>query len=301
MLKLEPVRCSSNGKKLPVWFKQEIPEQGTLKIRDTLSGFGVRTVCQEAYCPNISGCFSAREAAFMILGDTCTRTCRFCAVRKSNGIGRPLDFGEPSRIANAAKALGIKYVVVTSVARDDLSDGGSSVFAETIKSIKSLDINTGIEVLVPDFSGDLESIKKVLAAKPDVFAHNIETVKRLYSCLRPEADYKRSLELLNKSKELNKNILTKSSIMLGLGETKEEIINAMKDLRNNNCDILTLGQYLAPSSEHYPVREFVNHAQFDEYRSFGVRLGFKTVLSLPLARSSYKAQEVFQEAKRCMI
>ncbi|MFA5275831.1 MAG: lipoyl synthase [Candidatus Omnitrophota bacterium] len=261
----------------------------------------MRTVCREARCPNITGCFNAHEATFIILGDTCTRTCRFCAVKKSNGIGKPLDLDEPARIANAARALGIKYVVVTSVTRDDLSDGGSSVFAETIRSIKSLDINTGIEVLVPDFNGNQESVKKVLAVKPDVFAHNIETIRRLYGYLRPGADYQRSLNLLDSSKRLDKNILTKSSIMLGLGETREETINAMKDLRNNNCDILTLGQYLAPSSEHYPVKEFISFAQFDEYRAAGIRLGFKAVLSLPLARSSYKAQAVFQEAKRCMI
>ena len=301
MLNLKPVSYGFNRPVLPSWFRQSIPDQETLKVRNMLSGLGARTVCREARCPNITSCFNAYEAAFMILGDSCTRTCRFCAVRKSAGKTLPIDYGEPRKIADAARLLKLKYLVLTSVTRDDLSDGGSSIFAETIKLIKSEDKYTVVEVLVPDFGGNLKSINGVLAANPDCFAHNMETVPRLYNELRPEADYKRSLNLLKMAKELNKNILTKSSIMLGLGEKSGELIRVMEDLRNNNCDILTLGQYLPPSKEHYPVKRFVSIAEFDKYRALGISLGFKAVLSMPLARSSYKAGEIFQEAAGCMI
>ena len=296
MPNLRPARCNYSQLKLPGWFKQEIPGQETLKIRDSISGLGVHTVCREAACPNMTKCFNDRELTFMILGDTCTRTCSFCAVKKKRNYSGALDRDEPRKIADAVRLLGLKYTVITSVTRDDLVDGGSCVFAEVIRLIKSHNINTKVEVLVPDFSGNTESIKEILSAKPDVLAHNIETVNRLYNELRPEADYMRSLGLLSKSKELDKNVVTKSSIMVGLGETEEEIIKTMEDLRNSFCDILTLGQYLAPSKEHYPVREFVSVARFEKYREFGIHLGFKAVLSMPLARSSYKAEKIFQEA-----
>ena len=292
-----PARCNYNQLKLPGWFKQEIPGRETLKIRDLISRLGVHTVCREAACPNMTNCFNDHELTFMILGDTCTRTCSFCAVKKKQDYSLSLDQDEPRKIADAVKLLGLKYVVITSVTRDDLADGGSSVFAEVIRSIKSQGLDTKVEVLVPDFNGNIGSIKEILSAKPDVFAHNIETVKRLYSELRPEADYTRSLGVLRNSKELDKKVVTKSSIMVGLGETEEEIIKAMEDLRGSNCDILTLGQYLAPSKEHYPVKEFVSIGRFEKYRNLGMGLGFKSVLSMPLARSSYKAKKIFQEAE----
>jgi len=296
MSNLKPAKCNYNRLKLPSWFKQEIPGKEALKIRELVSGSGVHTVCREAACPNIANCFNDHELTFMILGDTCTRACSFCAVKKAGNSGLGLDPDEPRKIAEVAKQLGLKYIVITSVTRDDLVDGGSSVFAEVIGVVKSLDINIKVEVLVPDFKGNSSSIKKVLSAKPDVFGHNIEIVNRLYAELRPEADYTRSLGLLSKAKESDKKVVTKSSLMLGLGENEKEIIRTMEDLRNSNCDILTLGQYLAPSKEHYPVKEFVSVAQFEKYRELGIGLGFKAVLSMPLARSSYKAEKIFQEA-----
>ena len=293
---LRPARCNYNQLKLPGWFRQEIPGRETLEIRDLVLRLGVHTVCREAACPNMTNCFNDHELTFMILGDTCTRTCSFCAVKKKQDHSLSLDPDEPRKIADAVKLLGLKYVVITSVTRDDLIDGGSYVFAEVIRSIRSQGLDTKVEVLVPDFKGNIDSIKEVLSAKPDVFAHNIETVKRLYKELRPEADYGRSLDALRKIKEIDKKVVTKSSIMVGLGESEEEIIKTMKDLRDSNCDILTLGQYLAPSKEHYPVKEFISIGQFEKYRNLGMGLGFKSVLSMPLARSSYKAEKIFQEA-----
>ena len=294
---LRPARCNYSQLRLPSWFKQEIPGRETLKIRDLISGLGVHTVCREAVCPNMTNCFNDHELTFMILGNTCTRTCSFCAVKKERNYSGALDHDEPRKIADAVRLLRLKYTVITSVTRDDLIDGGSSVFAEVIRLIKSQSIDTKVEVLVPDFNGNTGSVKEILSAKPDVFAHNIETVNRLYDELRPKADYMRSLGVLRKSKELNKKVVTKSSIVLGLGETEEEIIKAMEDLRSSNCDILVLGQYLAPSKEHYPVKEFVSVGRFEKYRKLGMYLGFRSVLSMPIARSSYKAEKVFQEAE----
>jgi len=263
-----------------------------------LSGLNINTVCNEAKCPNISHCFKNSKLTFMILGDTCTRSCRFCGVKKKSGTQEPfleIDLDEPKRIAAAIKEFGINYAVITSVTRDDLEDGGAGQFAEVIELIQEAVPGIKVEALIPDFRGEPSSLRRVLNAGPTVAAHNMETVSRLYAELRPEADYRLSLNLLSKIKELAPGINTKSSLMLGLGETRQEVIATMEDLRYNDCDILTLGQYLAPSVEHYPVKEFISIEQFQDYKRIGDSLGFKAVLSGPLVRSSYRAEEVYKE------
>ena len=280
--------------RLPFWFRQEIPGSGALELLRLLSEFNVHTVCREANCPNLSYCFGNKKAAFMILGNTCTRSCRFCAVNKPQDKILSLDRGEPERVAEVVKILGLDYVVITSVSRDDLVDKGAQVFAETIQSVRHRNKNIKIEVLIPDFQGRAESLKEVLDAAPDCLAHNIETVRRLYAELRPEASYARSLGILRAAKKLKLNIQTKSSIMLGLGETRAEIISTMHELRRSHCDYLTLGQYLAPSENHYPVKRFIDITEFQEYRRIGLSMGFKSVLSGPKVRSSYQAEEVYQ-------
>ncbi len=228
----------------------------------------------------------------MILGNICTRNCRFCGVAQSKKKTLSLDENEPHRISQIAKILNLKFVVITSVTRDDLTDGGAMQFAKTIGSLHSIDKNIKIEILIPDFSGNIASLKIVIDAKPSILAHNMETVKRLYKTLRPKANYQTSLDILKEAKEINPLLITKSSLILGLGEFEEEIIYTMEDLRYNQCDILTLGQYLAPSQRHYPVKEFISIEQFERYRRIGLRLGFKAVLSGPRVRSSYHAEEV---------
>lgn len=281
--------------RLPVWFRQEIPDTHTLAMRHLFSEFDVHTVCQEARCPNLTHCFKNNHLTFIILGDTCTRKCSFCAVGKSNNRYLTLDRDEPYRIREIVKRLGLNYVVITSVTRDDLEDGGAGIFTQTIELIRSLNRQIKIEALIPDFGGKITSLKIVLDAQPDLVAHNIETVKRLYKELRPMANYQISLDILNKTKKLKPLIVSKSSIMLGLSETEEEVIETMKDLRFSQCDILTLGQYLAPSENHYPVKEFISPKQFARYKQIGLSLGFKSVLSGPLVRSSYRAEEAYQE------
>jgi lipoic acid synthetase len=277
--------------RLPYWFRQEIPSEPALSLAQQLSSGAVHTVCQSARCPNLSSCFKERVPAFMLLGDVCTRNCLFCGVRKTGDL--MLDEDEPLRIALAVKRLGLKYAVITSVARDDLIDGGAGIFARTVELINATDRNIKVELLIPDFLGKIESLKVVITAAPSVLAHNIETVPRLYRQLRPRADYQRSLGVLRSAKGLNPDLISKSSIMLGLGEAQDEVIRAMQDLRDCSCDILTLGQYLAPSCEHYPVKEFISMEQFERYREIGLGLGFGAVLSGPLVRSSYRAQEIY--------
>lgn len=281
--------------RLPFWFRQEIPQAITLKRMDLVSKWEVNTVCKEAGCPNIGNCFNNGKLTFMILGKSCTRDCKFCGVNKSKTKNLTVDEAEPDRIIRIVKEFNLKYVVITSVTRDDLADGGAGHFARTIRAIHNLNRDILIEVLIPDFQGNILSLKSILEAKPDVIAHNLETVFRLYSDIRPQADYGLSLEVLRNLKLLEPSIITKSSIILGLGETQEEVVQAMQDLRQSECNILTLGQYLAPSDKHYPVYEFISPEQFVEYRNIGLSLGFKAVLSAPLARSSYMAEEVFRE------
>jgi lipoic acid synthetase len=283
--------------RLPYWFKQDLPDDTTLTMLGLLSGFNINTVCQKAKCPNLNYCFKKSKLTFMILGDTCSRNCRFCAVDKSDNKNRGLDLDEPFRIAEAVKELGLDYAVITSVTRDDLEDAGASVFAKTIELIRSINRNIKVEVLIPDFQGKITSLKCVSDAVPDVMAHNLEAVSRLYKYLKPGCDYEVSLGILKKIKELNPAIITKSSLILGIGETENEVIAAMEDLRDADCDILTLGQYLSPSVNHYPVEEFIDLEQFQRYSKIGLDLGFKALLSGPLVRSSYRAEEVY---KKCM-
>lgn len=307
---------SCQNYRLPAWFKQEIPGEGALSRVRKLSSFNINTVCKEAKCPNLSHCFENGKLTFMILGSVCTRNCRFCGVKKKSGtVLKPkqncpqsgdslrlsqepslgIDSDEPKRLALAVKEFGINYAVITSVTRDDLDDGGAGQFAETIELIREAVPGIKVEALIPDFRGEVSSLRSVLSACPTVVAHNMETVSRLYAQLRPEASYWLSLDILGKIKELAPGINTKSSLMLGLGETEPEVIATMEDLRYNNCDVLTLGQYLAPSPGHYPVKEFISIEQFQDYKRIGLSLGFKAVLSGPLVRSSYHAEEAYKE------
>ena len=281
--------------RLPTWFKQDIPDATVRGRMQLLSEFKVNTVCCQAKCPNLSFCFKNLKFTFMILGNICTRNCRFCGVSQSKKNTLSLDENEPYRISQIAKILKLKFVVITSVTRDDLTDGGAMQFAKTIGLLHSIDKNIKIEILIPDFSGNIASLKIVIDAKPSILAHNMETVKRLYKTLRPKANYQISLDILKEIKKINPLLITKSSLILGLGEFEEEIIYTMEDLRSNQCDILTLGQYLAPSQRHYPVKEFISIEQFQRYRRIGLRLGFKAVLSGPKVRSSYHAEEVLGE------
>lgn len=282
-------------RRLPVWFKQEIPTAEVLPKLSLISQYGLHTVCQEAHCPNLNTCFKNAQLTFLILGDTCTRRCSFCAVKKASVPYLTLDQEEPLRIARIVKNLGLRYAVMTSVTRDDLADGGAGLFAQSIREIREINPGVKIEVLIPDFAGNFSSLKKVLAASPDVLGHNLETVERLYPQLRPEANYQRSLEILREAKAGNHALLTKSALMLGLGEKEEEIITTLKDLRRQDCDILTLGQYLAPSALHYPVEEFIPPDKFNEYQEIARAFGFRAVSCAPLVRSSYQAQDIYRK------
>lgn len=276
------------------WLRRKLPDQRVLDRMDALlEGLNLHTVCDSALCPNRGECYKSGTATFMILGDICTRNCRFCAVKKGKPL--PLDPEEPYHVAQAARHLQLKHIVVTSVTRDDLPDGGAEYFAETIIEIKKQLPKSTIEVLVPDFKGSWEALQRVIDAQPEVINHNIETVNRLYRLVRPKAVYKRSLELLRQVKIRDKNIISKSGIMVGLGEEEEEIIQAMKDLREVDGDILTIGQYLRPSPLHLRVQNYIHPDKFEEYQKIGISLGFKYVASAPLVRSSYHAGEILKE------
>ncbi|MCX5749975.1 MAG: lipoyl synthase [Candidatus Saganbacteria bacterium] len=275
---------------LPQWLIKRTPKsQNIREIHSLLDDDSVHTVCESAKCPNIGECYLNRTVTFMILGNICTRNCGFCAV--SHGHASPPDEDEPKKVADAAKRLGLKYVVITSVTRDDLEDGGADQFVRTIREIRSLLPGTKIEVLVPDFKGNEGCIGKIIDIKPNIINHNLETVKRLYPAVRSQADYGRSLSLLRAVKDRDPSLYTKSGIMLGLGETKEEVIALMEDLREVDCDILTIGQYLQPSKEQVEVLEYIKPSDFDDYKDIGERMGFKKVFSGPFVRSSYKASE----------
>jgi lipoic acid synthetase len=275
----------------PEWIK--VRSTGTHATRKVLRQHGVSTVCEEARCPNQGRCFSKSTATFMILGDRCTRNCSFCAVESSKPL--PPDHYEPERIANAALTLGLEYVVITSVTRDDLPDGGAGQFAKSIYATRKINNTIKIEVLVPDFKGNIESIKTVLDAGPDVFNHNVETVPRLYSTVRPMADYPTSINILKTAKKLYPGIKTKSGIMLGLGEKEPEVLSVIKDLRDAGCDFLTIGQYLQPRINNLPVVEYIKPEVFEQYRIKGLEMGFKAVASSPLTRSSMDAGEMFEK------
>ncbi|MCP4348915.1 MAG: lipoyl synthase [Desulfobacterales bacterium] len=278
--------------KKPVWLKRNLPKGSSYEqIRALMNKSQLNTVCKEAKCPNIWECFSRHTATFMILGDRCTRDCRFCAV--DHGVPMPPDSDEPARVALAAETMHLSYVVVTSVTRDDLSDGGASFFAETIKEIHKKIPDSLVEVLIPDFQGDEEALQTVVKACPDVLNHNIETVRRLYPLVRHEAVYQRSLELLKRVKSHNPAIPTKSGLMLGLGESSEEIHETFRDILDSGCNILTLGQYLQPSKEHFPVKRFVPPEEFDCWKETALNMGFSEAASGPFVRSSYNAKELY--------
>jgi lipoic acid synthetase len=270
----------------PDWLRVSLPSgQEYFEVAKLLKRGNLHTVCQEANCPNIAECFGRRTATFMILGDTCTRSCGYCNVR--HGRPRAVDSEEPKRVARAVRELGLRYAVVTSVTRDDLDDGGAGVFAETIREIRIHDPECRIEVLIPDLGGDGRALQKVTDAKPDIINHNIEVVERLFPAARPQGDYQRSLNLL---KEAKKCSVTKSGFMLGLGETGEEVVKTMEDLCSVT-NILTIGQYLQPTRDHLPVVRYYTPKEFDEFKEIGEGMGFRHVESGPLVRSSYHARE----------
>jgi len=276
------------------WLRRKLPDQKVLERMDSLfKELNLHTICDSALCPNRGECFKKGTATFMILGNICTRNCQFCAVEKGKPL--PLDSEEPRHIAQAAKHLNLKHIVVTSATRDDLLDGGAKHFAQTITEVKKILPESTIEVLIPDFKGSWDALQIVIDAHPEVINHNIETVPRLYKLVRPKAVYKRSLELLRQIKIRDKNVFSKSGIMVGLGEEKDEMIKAMKDLQEVGCDILTIGQYLKPSPHHLKVSNYIHPDEFEVYRNIGMSLGFKYVASAPLVRSSYHAGEILNK------
>ncbi len=282
---------------LPEWIRTKVPKHEKAKpLRRELNRLGIHTVCQSARCPNIGECFSRGTATFMILGETCTRNCGFCAVK--TGRGEPVDPYEPIKIATMVSKLNLRHAVITSVTRDDLPDEGATQFAKTVKAIKSLCPSTTVEVLTPDFHAHRELIAVVVDAKPDVYNHNVETVPRLQKLARPQASYERSLKVLETVKELAPKMLTKSGLMVGLGETTDEVVQVLKDLKEVGCDIVTIGQYLQPTKKHLPVARYVAPEEFAELERIGYELGFKYVFSGPFVRSSYLADIAFESAKQ---
>ncbi|MEA3231612.1 MAG: lipoyl synthase [Thermodesulfobacteriota bacterium] len=281
----------------PKWLRRRLPSgPAHEKVRNLIRTHGLHTVCEQAKCPNQFECFSQQTATFLILGDRCTRDCRFCNVPP--GPDQPPDPDEPRRVAETARKMGLKYVVITSVTRDDLPDGGAALFAETIRRVHRAIDDVRVEVLIPDFQGKADALKTVLAARPDVLNHNIETVVRLYPIARPQAEYGRSLELLNRVSTHNPPIPSKSGLMLGLGESEAEIKECLRDIFDTGCHMLTLGQYLQPSLGHLPVARFVPPEEFDAWRNTALKMGFKHVASGPFVRSSYHAKDLYRESRK---
>ena len=274
--------------KKPSWLKVKLPTGESYKnLRKIVAEHDLHTICSSGNCPNMGECWGAGTATFMILGNICTRSCGFCAVKTGRPL--PVDLEEPMRVANSVKLMNVKHCVITSVDRDDLKDGGSIIWVETINAVRKISPQTTLETLVPDFKGDWDNLQRIIDVAPEIVSHNIETVRRLTKQVRIQAKYDRSLEALKRLKD--GGMKTKSGIMLGLGELEEEVIKSMKDLRNVGCDILTLGQYLQPTTKHLPVVEFVTPAQFAKYEKIGLELGFRFVESGPLVRSSYRAEK----------
>lgn len=281
----------------PEWLKVRLPHgDHYTELKRLLRSSGLHTVCEEANCPNIGECFNQKTATFLILGDVCTRGCRFCNVTK--GKTGPVDFEEPERVALAARQMGLRHVVVTSVTRDDLPDGGAGIYAETVAAIRRYNPASAIEILIPDFQGSLNALGLVVRERPEVINHNMETVPRLYPTVRPGAEYRQSLDLLERVKKMDSAILTKSGLIVGLGEEYCEVVEVMKDLRNAGCNILTIGQYLSPGRRHLPVQRFYHPEEFKELKAVGVELGFMHVESGPLVRSSYHAADQFGKERR---
>lgn len=285
------------SRRLPEWFKRPFPDAGAMAVqKDILNSLELHSICESALCPNIGECFSRRTATFLILGDVCTRHCSFCAVKK--GQPGPVDEQETANLLRAVEAMGLGYVVITSVTRDDIPDGGAFHFARAIEALRSRIRDIAVEVLVPDFLGSPESIGVVVEAGPQVISHNLETVPRLYTEVRSGAEYDRSVNLLFAVRKLNAETVTKSGLMLGLGETREEVVQVMKDLREADCQLLTIGQYLRPSIKHHDVVRFVHPDEFREYEEMGKRMGFAGVAAAPLVRSSYRAAELFGAGRK---
>jgi len=285
-----PVNAPRTGRRIPEWLTIKVPKrQGIDEVQSLMRANNLVTVCEEARCPNLGECWSKKTATFMILGDTCTRSCRFCAVK--TGKGGALDPDEPRRVAESALALGLKHTVVTSVNRDELADGGSHHFAQTIRHLRALLPHSIVEVLTPDFLGNKANIQTVVDAKPHIFNHNIETVPRLYRKVRPQARYIRSLQLLEYVKAADPSIYTKSGLMVGLGETKDEVVALLQDLKAYGVDAVTIGQYLKPGKNYLDVVEYVHPDVFAEYKAIGEEMGFLFVASGPFIRSSYNAKE----------
>ena len=283
-------------RRFPPWLKQRIPAPASMhRMKCLLEELHLHTICESARCPNMGECFSRKTATFLVLGDVCTRGCTFCAVKK--GVPLPVDDREPQHLFAAARELELEYVVITSVTRDDLADGGASQFVKIIEMFREHGDGITIEVLIPDFCGSSEALRSVVKSRPRVINHNMETVPRLYPDVRPEASYGCSLELLSEVKRQDPTIVVKSGLMAGLGETRDEFMGVMDDLRKAKCDLLTIGQYLQPSSQHHPVVAFVSPEEFLFYEQIGREMGFAGVASAPLVRSSFRAAELYAKVK----
>ncbi len=282
-------------RRLPGWLKVRMPGgPNYLELRERLRGAQLHTVCEEARCPNIGECWERKTATFMILGDICTRACAYCAVTTGNPL--TLDLGEPVRLAETVERMGLEYAVITSVNRDDLPDGGAFIFAECIRQIHKRLPDCKVETLIPDFDGNWDALERVMEAGPETLNHNIETVRRVFSRVRARGDYDQSLELLKRAKQISPDGVTKSGMMVGLGETRDEIAETMADLRSVDCDLLTIGQYLRPSDKHAPLSRWYTPDEFVELRELGESMGFRHVASGPLVRSSYHADEQHRAA-----
>ena len=276
----------------PDWLRVKIGGgESFVRMKKLLRSAKLHTICEEARCPNIAECFGSGTAVFLILGDICTRNCRYCNVK--HGKPKHLNHNEPRDVAESVRELGLKYVVVTSVTRDDIVDGGASVFYETVRSVKNLNSSCKVEVLIPDFKGNEGSLEKVVSAEPDVVNHNIEVAEDLFPNIRPEGDYKISLNVLKTVKEINPDMYTKSGFMIGLGESREQILKTMKDIGDTNVDFLTIGQYLQPTGSHAEIERYYTPEEFEEFKKMALDIGFKHVESGPLVRSSYHAEKVF--------
>jgi lipoic acid synthetase len=296
MVEFKTERSSNQRLRLPEWLRtQKREDESILQFKKILQTYRLHTVCQSASCPNITECFKKQTATLMILGDVCTRGCRFCNV--SQGVPLPVDTDEPRRIGEIVKVLDLIHIVITSVTRDDLKDGGADQFAKTVRQIKSKIPKATVETLVPDFQGNEESLRTVIASGVYVLNHNVETVPSLYSFIRPQAEFNRSLSVLKIAKSIKPQIITKSGLMVGLGETWDEVLCVFEKLREADCDALTIGQYLAPSRTSPPVQEYIHPEVFESYREVAIRMGFQQVQSGPRVRSSYHAEDMAAKCK----
>ena len=294
------IQDMAQPRRLPEWLKVRAPGgPNYIEIKGLMRGSSLHTVCEEAHCPNIGECWERGTATFMVLGDICTRACAYCAV--TTGRPGPVDVLEPARVADACERMGLRYAVITSVNRDDLPDGGAFIFAQCIHQVRRRLPNCKVEVLIPDFEGNWDALETVMAAAPDTLNHNIETVRRVFHRVRPRGDYDQSLELLARARNLARGGVTKSGMMVGLGETWDEIVETMRDLRSVDCDLLTIGQYLRPSQKHTPLAKWYTPEEFDELRREADALGFKHVASGPLVRSSYHADEQHEAASKVAV